>query len=111
MCSFPASPHAVAYSPEVIVTQVRPAPVAGGGTVDLPSSSASAPGAVAVMLDRLAVHNDQRVLEIGTGTGYNAALLCHRLGDAAVYSIDIDPELVNAARDTLDSRGYCTTRP
>jgi protein-L-isoaspartate O-methyltransferase len=31
------------------------------------------------------------VLDIGTGTGYNAALLCHRLGDHIVCSVDIDP--------------------
>ncbi|HET9256535.1 MAG TPA: methyltransferase domain-containing protein, partial [Pseudonocardiaceae bacterium] len=37
-------------------------------------------------------------MEIGTGTGYNAALLCHRLGAENVYSNDIDPELIKRAR-------------
>jgi len=49
------------------------------------------------------------VLEIGTGTGYDAALLCHRLGDASVRSIDIDPALVDAARTALDGLGYHPT--
>jgi len=101
----PGHPLDVAYSQHVIVTQTRPARVLGGGSVDLPSSSASAPAAVAVMLDRLAVRDGQRVLEIGTGTGYNAALLCHRLGDRNVYSIEIDPGLVDSARDVLARLG------
>ncbi|MEV6905895.1 methyltransferase domain-containing protein [Amycolatopsis sp. NPDC051071] len=46
------------------------------------------------------------MLEIGTGTGYNAALLAHRLGDHAVYSLDLDPGLVDAARDRLDGIGF-----
>jgi SAM-dependent methyltransferase len=41
------------------------------------------------------------VLEVGTGTGYNAALLCHRLGPANVTSIDIDAGLVDRARERL----------
>lgn len=44
-----------------------------------------------------------RVLEIGTETGYNAALLCHRLGAANVYTNDIDPTLVDEARLALKS--------
>jgi protein-L-isoaspartate(D-aspartate) O-methyltransferase len=98
-----------AYAAESIVTQVRAAAVVGGGSVELPSSSASAPGAVAVMLDRLAVEAGQQVLEIGTGTGYNAALLCHRLGGAAVCSVDIDPGLVTSAGRVLASLGYRPT--
>jgi protein-L-isoaspartate O-methyltransferase len=46
---------------------------------------------MAVMLDRLAVRPGMRVLEVGTG--YNAALLCARLGDQQVTTIDIDPAL------------------
>jgi protein-L-isoaspartate O-methyltransferase len=56
---------------------------------------------MAVMLDRLDVRSGHRVLEIGTGTGYNAALLCHRLGPEHVYSIDIDPNLIDLARGHL----------
>jgi protein-L-isoaspartate O-methyltransferase len=42
-------------------------------------------------------------------TGYNAALLCHRLGPASVVSLDIDPALVAAAKDHLGSLGYHPT--
>ncbi|HWR48700.1 MAG TPA: hypothetical protein VN327_13970, partial [Pseudonocardiaceae bacterium] len=70
-----------AYSQDVLVTQWRPADERGN---QRPTSSASAPGVVAVMLERLDVQDHHRVLEIGTGTGYNAALLCHRLSAANV---------------------------
>ncbi|MGH3930670.1 MAG: methyltransferase domain-containing protein, partial [Pseudonocardiaceae bacterium] len=52
------------------------------------------------------VTDGMRVLEIGTGTGYNAALLSHRLGAANVYSVDVDPHLVDDARDRLTRLGY-----
>ncbi|HEX2300098.1 MAG TPA: methyltransferase domain-containing protein, partial [Pseudonocardiaceae bacterium] len=105
----PGVPVEAAYTDEAIVTQTRPAAVLGGEKLDLPTSSASAPTAVAVMLDRLDVVDGQRVLEIGTGTGYNTALLCHRLGDRHVYSLDLDPDLVTAARTALAGLGYHPT--
>ena len=58
------------------------------------------------MLDALDLRDHLRVLEIGTGTGYNAALMCHVLGDAAVHSVDVDPVLVDTARARLDSLGH-----
>ncbi|MGQ0838043.1 methyltransferase domain-containing protein [Actinokineospora sp.] len=58
-----------------------------------------------MMLERLAVRPGHRVLEIGTGTGYNTALLAHRLGDQAVCSIDLDPALVESARAHLAGIG------
>ncbi len=58
------------------------------------------------MLELLSVVDGHRVLEIGTGTGYNAALLSHRLGAGNVTSIDLDPSLVAAARARLASLGY-----
>lgn len=95
-----------AYSQDALVTQRRAADELGN---QRPTSSASAPGAVAVMLEQLTVQNHHRVLEIGTGTGYNVALLCHRLGAANVYSIDLDPILVEAARLVLKNLGYQPT--
>jgi methyltransferase of ATP-grasp peptide maturase system len=68
-------------------------------------SSTSQPSLMIRMLEALDVHEGMRVLEIGTGTGYNAALLAHRLGDGNVFSLDIDPELVNLARQRLASVG------
>jgi protein-L-isoaspartate O-methyltransferase len=61
---------------------------------------------MARMLELLDVTGADRVLEIGTSTGYNAALLCHRLTDARVTSIDIDLTLIAEARDRLASLGY-----
>jgi protein-L-isoaspartate O-methyltransferase len=49
------------------------------------------------------------LLEIGTGTGYNAALLCHRLGAESVFSVDIGAGLVAAARERLAALGYAPT--
>src|SRR6266567_3379122 len=58
-------------------------------------SSSSQPAIMAIMLEQLGVEPGQRVLEIGAGTGYNAALLAHIVGaGGAVVSIDIDADLV-----------------
>ena len=67
------------------------------------------PGIMAVMLEALQVSDGHRVLEIGTGTGYNAALLCHRLGAGRVSTVDIDESLSETARESLASCGYHPT--
>lgn len=69
-------------------------------------SSSSQPSLMTRMLETLDVQDGHRVLEIGTGSGYNAALLCHRLGDDHVYSVDIEPDLVDLARERLATLGY-----
>ena len=70
-------------------------------------SSASAPDVVALMLEQLDPQPGQRVLEIGAGTGYNAALLAHIVGHTGrVVSVDIDEDLVEAAREHLANAGY-----
>lgn len=71
-----------------------------------PTSSSSRPRVMAVMLKCLDVSAGARVLEIGTGTGYNAALLAHRLGSEHVHSVDIHPQLIEAAGDRLAQLGY-----
>lgn len=88
-----------AYSPGAVVTHRDAEGVA--------LSSASAPGTVAVMLDQLDVQPGHRVLEIGAGTGYNAALLAHLVGPAGkVTTVDIDREVVRGARECLAAAGY-----
>ncbi|MGH3910337.1 MAG: methyltransferase domain-containing protein, partial [Pseudonocardiaceae bacterium] len=72
-------------------------------------SSTSMPGLMTRMLEALDVHEGHRVLEIGAGTGYNAALLCHRLGDEHVFAVDIEAELVELARERLARLGYHPT--
>lgn len=59
-------------------------------------SSSSQPAIMAEMLERLELAPGQRVLEIGAGTGYNAALLAELAG--GVLTLDVDPELAEAAR-------------
>jgi protein-L-isoaspartate O-methyltransferase len=95
------------YGPRYVVTQVddgAPAGPAGRGRVA--TSSASRPDIVALMLDAGRVEPGMRVLEIGTGTGYTAALLAHRLGARNVTSIEIDPDLAARARAALERVGY-----
>jgi protein-L-isoaspartate O-methyltransferase len=82
----------LAYADDSVVTQVdegRPAGENGCGFEA--TSSASMPAVVAQMLTALEVEPGMRVLEIGTGTGYNAALLAHRLDASHVVSVEIDP--------------------
>lgn len=50
--------------------------------------------------------NGTEVLEIGTGPGYNAGLLCHRLGDSHVTTVDLDPDITEAARSHLAAAGF-----
>jgi protein-L-isoaspartate(D-aspartate) O-methyltransferase len=72
-------------------------------------SSTSMPGLMTRMLEALDVRDGHRVLEIGAGTGYNAALLCHRLGGEQVFAVDIEAELVELARERLARLGHHPT--
>ena len=72
-----------------------------------PISSSSQPAIMAIMLDQLDLAPGQRVLEIGAGTGYNAALISHIVGPSGtVVSVDIEADLVDRAREHLASAGY-----
>ncbi|MGH3547517.1 MAG: methyltransferase domain-containing protein [Pseudonocardiaceae bacterium] len=95
------------YHDDSVITQVDDGEPAGpDGTGVLSTSSASMPTVVAVMLRALDVQDGQKVLEIGTGTGYNAALLAHRLDAHHVTSVEIDPTVADAARHALHRAGY-----
>lgn len=72
-------------------------------------SSTSMPGLMARMLEILDVHDGHNVLEIGAGTGYNAALLSHRLGSEHVFAVDIEAGLIDLARERLARIGYRPT--
>ncbi|WP_458243821.1 methyltransferase domain-containing protein [Streptomyces sp. MAI_2237] len=70
-------------------------------------SSSSQPSLMARMLAELRVRDGDRVLEVGTGTGYNAALLAHRLGeDDLVTTVDLYPEITETARRHLAAAGH-----
>jgi len=99
--------HVAANEP--IVTQVDDGTVAPGEFGYRASSSTSQPSVVALMLAAAKLRPGQRVLEIGTGTGWNTALLCERLGDAAVVSVEIDAEVARAAAEALAANGYRPT--
>jgi hypothetical protein len=61
------------------------------------------------MLDLARIREGHKVLEIGTGTGYSTAIVCSRLGDKNVYSIEYDPGLAAAAADHIHAAGYHPT--
>ncbi|ONI82769.1 protein-L-isoaspartate(D-aspartate) O-methyltransferase [Saccharothrix sp. ALI-22-I] len=106
---------ALVYRNEVCVTQLNgddrawEQALATGAVTGVPTSSSSMPAIMAIMLEALAVTPGDQVLEIGTGTGYNAALLCHALGDSRVTSIDVDPGVLRRAASRLTAAGYHPT--
>lgn len=76
----------------------HPIPIGYGQTI-------SQPYIVAWMTELLELKPGEKVLEIGTGSGYQAAVLAE-LGDVEVYSIEIIPELADAAATRLQELGY-----
>lgn len=77
----------------------------------VPVSSSSEPSIMAIMLEMLDVPPDARVLEIGAGTGYNAALLAHLAGKrGTVTAVDLDPDTARAARKHLRDAGTSRVR-
>jgi protein-L-isoaspartate(D-aspartate) O-methyltransferase len=89
----PAVGLAEAYADKAVVTRYRDG---------VPASSASQPAIIAIMLEQLRLPLGGRVLEIGAGTGYNAALLSGLVGSSGrVVSVEIDAEVAGEARDHL----------
>ncbi len=68
----------------------------------------SQPYVVAVMTAALGLAGGERILEIGTGSGYQAAILAELTDE--VYSVEIVPELAGTARGVLDALGYADIR-
>lgn len=66
----------------------------------------TAPHLVALMTELLELRPGQTVLEIGTGSGYHAAVLAELVGPENVISIERLPELTTTARDALERTGY-----
>jgi len=61
----------------------------------------SQPGVVSRMTEWLDVKNGQKILEIGTGSGWQSAILSYLVGDGTVYSVERHSELVKFAQDNL----------
>ena len=75
----------------------HPLPIGEGQTI-------SQPYIVAVMTEAIRLRGGEKVLEIGTGSGYQAAVLAEM--GAKVYTVEIVPSLVRTARATLARLGY-----
>ncbi|MGK5732999.1 methyltransferase domain-containing protein [Streptomyces sp. URMC 124] len=97
--------RAAAESGDPLVTQWDDGEHQGPEQGRVASSSASAPSVVAAMLADLDVRPGQRVLEVGTGTGWNAGLLARRLGAGAVTTVEVDRHLADTARASLERQG------
>ncbi|MET8029009.1 ATP-grasp peptide maturase system methyltransferase [Streptomyces avermitilis] len=74
-----------------------------------PTSSSTLPSLIVRMLDLAGIRDGDKVLEIGTGTGYSTVILCERLGDEHVFSVEYDPGLAAAAADHVHAAGYHPT--
>lgn len=79
----------------------RPLPIGHGQTI-------SQPYIVAYMTEKLDLEPGDRVLEVGTGSGYQAAVLAEIVSE--VYSIEIIDELASSARESLEGSGYDNVR-
>jgi protein-L-isoaspartate(D-aspartate) O-methyltransferase len=90
----PTEAQASAYSDE-------PLPIGGGQTI-------SQPYMVAAMTDALLLSGTERVLEIGGGSGYQAAILSLLAQDVIV--VELQPELARASRERLTRLGYSNVR-
>jgi len=77
----------------------RPLPIGEEQTI-------SAPHMVGVMCDRLELESGERLLEIGTGCGYHAAVTAEIVGPGNVYTVEYHEALAREAEARLDRLGY-----
>ncbi|NDK26920.1 methyltransferase [Streptomyces sp. TR1341] len=101
----------IAYRDESLTTQLDghlTADQADGPVEGFPTSSSTTPVTVVDMLEKLEVEDGHQVLEIGTGTGYSSALLCSRLGEDNVTTIEVDPGVSARADAALETAGFST---
>jgi protein-L-isoaspartate(D-aspartate) O-methyltransferase len=91
----PADEYRLAYSDSAL-------PIGYGQTI-------SAPGVVAFMLEKLDVKHGMKILEVGTGSGYNCALLSSLAGKSGkVISVDVVPKLIDNAKENMKNAGLET---
>ncbi|WP_374212213.1 ATP-grasp peptide maturase system methyltransferase [Streptomyces sp. PSAA01] len=101
----------IAYRDESLVTQLD-GHLTADRTADpvrgVPTSSSTTPVTVVGMIEALDMEDGHTALEIGTGTGYSTALMCHRLGEDNVTTIEVDPGVAARADAALEAAGYST---
>ncbi|MFE3458890.1 rRNA adenine N-6-methyltransferase family protein [Nocardiopsis aegyptia] len=89
----------IVYTHDAVTTQANDG---GSGAVNTPSSSSSAPQVMVDMIEAAGIEPGMRVLEIGAGTGWNAAILSSLVGPTGtVTSLEIDPGVAAHARSRL----------
>ncbi|WP_055548902.1 methyltransferase domain-containing protein, partial [Streptomyces kanamyceticus] len=99
------------YSDQTWVTQVEEQDAADttSSVSGSPTSSATLPSLVVRTAQVAELQPGQRILEVGTGTGYSTAVLSHRLGPGSIVSIEYDPGLATSAATHLHDAGYTPT--
>jgi methyltransferase of ATP-grasp peptide maturase system len=107
----PAEWAEIAYRDQSLVTQLD-GHLTADQTAELvtgsPTSSSTTPVTVVGMIEHLNVEEGHQVLEIGTGTGYSSALMCHRLGEDNVTTVEVDPDVAARADLALEAVGFST---
>ncbi|WP_030573458.1 ATP-grasp peptide maturase system methyltransferase [Streptomyces aureocirculatus] len=101
----------LAYRDESLTTQLDghlTADKATGPVPGSPTSSSTTPVTVVDMLEKLQVADGHQVLEIGTGTGYSCALLCSRLGEDNITTVEVDANVAARADAALEAAGFST---
>ncbi|MGG7569246.1 ATP-grasp peptide maturase system methyltransferase [Streptomyces sirii] len=107
----PAEWAEIAYSDHSLTTQLDghlTADQAADLVTGVPTSSSTTPVTVVGMIESLDAEDSHQVLEIGTGTGYSSALMCHRLGEDNVTTVEVDPEVAARADAALETAGFST---
>jgi protein-L-isoaspartate(D-aspartate) O-methyltransferase len=95
---------ALVYSDRALITRLsRSGRDKRASKLEVPISSSSQPSLMAQMLEDLQLGRGLTVLEVGAGTGYNAALLAHVVGPGLVTAVDVDRETLSEAWDHLRS--------
>ncbi|MFH8788134.1 hypothetical protein [Streptomyces roseoverticillatus] len=85
------------YSDRSLTTQV---------TGNSATSSSSQPSLMLQMLEALDVQDGDKIGEVATGTGYNGALICHRIGETNFVTVEVDRNLARIAKARLRAAGY-----
>jgi protein-L-isoaspartate(D-aspartate) O-methyltransferase len=93
-----AAELAIVYSDRALTTRLSSD---AAGEDRLPISSSSQPSLMAQMLEDLQLAPGHRVLEIGAGTGYNAALIAHAVGPGNVLTMEVDRAVLTEAAQHL----------